>query len=209
MSKTYADALRYFRTKLKAGPEPPEAEKSSGLVTGIDPIGDDGPPYPNPTACNKQSSGDPAPANVPKSDLADEGPIRVGTRAGTQDEASAGNSASTEAPSQSLPPATAMELPTVEREFITLPDGTKRRISPQKPTEEVYQWSHLMDYSAFRMKTPWRQQQLMLQWIENEAQGGKHINLRGRPNPTGVCFGSCPVGNCTCHDIDGYTKGTL
>src|SRR5580693_4587994 len=48
-------------------------------------------------------------------------------------------------------------IPVPDPEFIVLPDGTKRRIRPQQPTEDIYQWSHLMDYSSFRVKTPWRQ----------------------------------------------------
>jgi hypothetical protein len=83
-------------------------------------------------------------------------------------------------------------------EFITLPDGTKRRIKPQQPTEDIYEWSHVMDYSSFRVKTPWRQAQLIAQWRENEVLGGKHVNLRGKPK-SGPCFGSCPMGNCTCN----------
>jgi hypothetical protein len=84
-------------------------------------------------------------------------------------------------------------------EFITLPDGTKRRIKPQEPTEDIYEWSHVMDYSSFRMKTPWRQAQLIAQWKENEALGGKHTNLRGGiKNRT--CFRGCPSYQCTCED---------
>jgi hypothetical protein len=93
--------------------------------------------------------------------------------------------------------------PVVEREFLTLPDGTKRRIKPQQPTEDIYEWSHVMDYSSFRVKTPWRQQQLIAQWKENEVLGGKHVNLRGKPK-SGPCFGSCPMGNCTCNDREDF-----
>jgi hypothetical protein len=88
-------------------------------------------------------------------------------------------------------------------EFITLPDGTKRRIRPQEPTEDVYEWSHVMDYSVFRVKTPWRQAQLIAQWKENEVLGGKHVNLRGK-SKSGPCFGSCPTGNCTCNDREDF-----
>jgi len=83
--------------------------------------------------------------------------------------------------------------PVSDPEFLTLPDGTKR----------LYEWSHVMDYSSFRVKTPWRQQQLIAQWKENEVLGGKYVNLRGKPN-SGPCFGSCPTGNCTCNDREDF-----
>jgi hypothetical protein len=86
-------------------------------------------------------------------------------------------------------------------EFITLPDGTKRRVKPQEPTGEVYEWSHVMDYSSFRVKTPWRQAQLIAQWKENEAQGGGPVNLRGGA-PGRNCFG-CGKGPgfCDCEEV--------
>lgn len=86
-------------------------------------------------------------------------------------------------------------------EFIVLPDGTRRRVRPQEPTEEIYAWSHVMDYSAFRTKTPWRQAQLIAQWKENEAQGGKPVNLRGGA-PSRNCFG-CGKGPgfCDCEEV--------
>jgi predicted DNA-binding protein (UPF0251 family) len=84
-------------------------------------------------------------------------------------------------------------------EFITLPDGTKRRIRPQEPTADIYEWSHVMDYSSFRVKTPWRQAQLIAQWKENEALGGKHTNLRGGIKNRN-CFRGCPSYQCTCED---------
>jgi hypothetical protein len=103
-------------------------------------------------------------------------------------------------PEDSVEPGDRAEArtPVTNPEFITLPDGTKRRIRPQAPTEDIYEWSHVMDYSSFRVKTPWRQQQLIAQWKENEVLGGKHVNLRGKPK-SGPCFGSCPMGNCTCN----------
>jgi|HubBroStandDraft_2_1064218.scaffolds.fasta_scaffold02438_11 hypothetical protein len=94
--------------------------------------------------------------------------------------------------------------PVVEREFITLPDGTKRRVKPQEPTADIYEWSHVMDYSSFRVKTPWRQAQLIAQWKENEALGGKYVNLRGKPQTGLPCFGACPKGNCTCHNREDF-----
>ena len=80
-----------------------------------------------------------------------------------------------------LPEPLEMKLPDVQPEptpvskpeFITLPDGTKRRLRPQAPTEDIYEWSHVMDYSSFRVKTPWRQAQLIAQWKENEVLGGE------------------------------------
>lgn len=86
-------------------------------------------------------------------------------------------------------------------DFIRLPDGTMRRVKPQEPTAEVYQWSHVMDYSSFRVKTPWRQAQLIAQWRENEQQGGKPVNLRGGA-PKRNCFG-CGKGPgfCNCEEV--------
>jgi predicted DNA-binding protein (UPF0251 family) len=110
-------------------------------------------------------------------------------------------------PTPTPAPATAMELPSAghsastEPEFLTLPDGTKRRIRPQQPTEDIYEWSHVMEYSSFRVKTPWRQAQLIAQWKENEAQGGKPFTpvLRGGIKNRN-CFRGCPSYQCTCED---------
>jgi hypothetical protein len=100
-----------------------------------------------------------------------------------------------------VPPPPAPPAPVSDPEFIVLPDGTKRRIKPQQPTEDIYEWSHVMDYSSFRTKTPWRQAQLINQWRENEAQGGKPVNLRGGA-PSRNCFG-CGKGPgfCDCEEV--------
>jgi hypothetical protein len=100
-----------------------------------------------------------------------------------------------------LPDVQPEPTPVSDPEFITLPDGTKRRIRPQEPSDNeiVYEWSHVMDYSSFRVKTPWRQQQLIAQWKENEALGGKHTNLRGGPKNKN-CFRGCPSYQCLCED---------
>jgi hypothetical protein len=165
MSNTYADALKYFRTKLKAGSEPePDPSQQSEF--------------------EKQAE--------PRTQKVYDGLLRERI-----------------AEEENLATATAMKVPEVvespvtDPEFITLPDGTKRRIRPQEPTEVVYEWSHVMDYSSFRIKTPWRQAQLIAQWKENEALGGKHTNLRGKPR-NGPCFGSCPAGNCTCQVTEDF-----
>ncbi len=153
MSKTYADALRYFRTKLKSGPEPVDTNLSTeGVVAPqVDSLA--------------------SPEAASSSDVTPEFPSVVQLE------------------------------PVSDPEFITLPDGTKRRIRPQEPTDNeiIYEWSHVIDYSSFRVKTPWRQQQLIAQWKENEALGGKHVNLRGGIKNRN-CFRGCPSYQCTCED---------
>jgi hypothetical protein len=158
MSKTYADALKYFRTKLKAGPEEP-------VDLNLTTEGEVGPQVDHDTTGYATSE----PLKLPE--------IKEGIGV------------------QSMP------TPVSDPEFITLPDGTKRRVKPQETTgnEIIYEWSHVMDYSSFRVKTPWRQAQLIAQWKENEALGGKHTNLRGGIKNRN-CFRGCPSYQCTCEE---------
>jgi predicted DNA-binding protein (UPF0251 family) len=158
-------------------------------------------PIPDGTRAGTQDDSGEAKLNVPRSDLAHAvAPGMMDHPAPANDDE--GDHRRVEARSKVTEPEPASGRQSSD-EFLTLPDGTKRRVKPQQPTEDIYEWSHVMDYSVFRVKTPWRQAQLIAQWKENEVLGGKHVNLRGKPKG-GPCFGSCPTGNCTCNDREDF-----
>lgn len=101
-------------------------------------------------------------------------------------------------------PITTAPLPQEESVIAAL--ATPVVIPPVEPASvepEPWPWEHLMPFAEFQKRDPHRQKQLIKQWEENTALGGTRWTpvLRGRPyHHGGVCFGTCPPFNCTCHD---------
>jgi hypothetical protein len=146
MSKTYADALKYFRTKLKAGPEPVDLN-----LTTEDKVGPQ----------------------------VDHEPTSFVTQAGS-----------------------ATEPPDVRRVSTALERCEEEHLLDQPPESDQipWAWGHLMSREEFLKRDPWRQKQLVAQWMENVALGGKHaLTLRGGPKNKN-CFRGCPSYECLCEE---------
>ena len=86
---------------------------------------------------------------------------------------------------------TAMKLPTVE------PVPTE----PVPDEDDPWPWAHLMSYAEFKTRDPWRQKQLVAQWMENQYLSGQPFKpvLRGGIKNRN-CFRGCPSYQCTCED---------
>jgi predicted DNA-binding protein (UPF0251 family) len=72
--------------------------------------------------------------------------------------------------------------------------------APVPEDDDPWPWEHLMSHAEFMTRDPWRQKQLVAQWMENVALGGKHsLTLRGGPKNKN-CFRGCPSYECLCEE---------
>jgi hypothetical protein len=82
---------------------------------------------------------------------------------------------------------------------IKLPD-IQPVTAPVPEEDDPWPWGHLMSYAEFKTRDPWRQKQLVAQWMENVVLGGKHaLTLRGGPKNKN-CFRGCPSYECLCEE---------
>jgi len=95
-------------------------------------------------------------------------------------------------------PETPIESATVAT-TATLPD-VQPVTAPVPEEDDPWPWGHLMSREEFLKRDPWRQKQLVAQWMENVALGGKHaLTLRGGPKNKN-CFRGCPSYQCLCEE---------
>jgi hypothetical protein len=96
-------------------------------------------------------------------------------------------------PVQPEPPPQVILLPAVEPEPTPVTE-------PVPEEDDPWPWGHLMSYVEFKTRDPWRQKQLIAQWEENVALGGRWTPvLRGGPKNRN-CFRGCPSYQCNCEE---------
>ncbi len=106
-----------------------------------------------------------------------------------------------ETPIESATVATTATLPDVQptpRPVEPAPKAKSvRKVQPYTPEPKPVRNPN-EDEATWRVR--WRRWQVETQIAENMMQGAiTGVVLRGRPH-RGLCFGSCPIGRCTCHD---------